>query len=102
MSGSRVVLSAEFTALPAAADEVDALIQEYAQTVRAEPGNERFEVYRRAEDPDRFVVFEVYRDREAFDAHLGAEAGRAFNAALVPRIVEPQSVLSFLTPIGRS
>lgn len=102
MSGSRVVLSAEFTALPAAADEVDALIQEYAQTVRAEPGNERFEVYRRAEDPGRFVVFEVYRDREAFDAHLGAEAGRAFNAALVPRIVEPQSVLSFLTPIGRS
>ncbi|MCC2030470.1 antibiotic biosynthesis monooxygenase [Microbacterium sp. YMB-B2] len=102
MSGNRVVLSAEFTALPAAADEVDALIQEYAQTVRAEPGNERFEVYRRAEDPDRFVVFEVYRDREAFDAHLGAEAGRAFNAALVPRIVEPQSVLSFLTPTGRS
>lgn len=102
MSGSRVVLSAEFTALPAAADEVDALIQEYAQTVRAEPGNERFEVYRRAEDPDRFVVFEAYRDREAFDAHLGTEAGRAFNAALVPRIVEPQSVLSFLTPIGRS
>jgi quinol monooxygenase YgiN len=102
MSDSRVVLSAEFTALPAAADEVDALIQEYAATVRAEPGNERFEVYRRAEDPDRFVVFEVYRDREAFDAHLTAEAGRAFNAALVPRIVEPQSVLSFLTPTGRS
>lgn len=102
MSDSRVVLSAEFTALPAAADEVDALIQEYAATVRAEPGNERFEVYRRAEDPDRFVVFEVYRDGEAFDAHLTAEAGRAFNAALVPRIVEPQSVLSFLTPTGRS
>jgi quinol monooxygenase YgiN len=102
MSDSRVVLSAEFTALPAAADEVDALIQEYAATVRAEPGNERFEVYRRAEDPDRFVVFEVYRDREAFDAHLTAEAGRAFNAALVPRIVEPQSILSFLTPTGRS
>lgn len=102
MSDSQVVLSAEFTALPAAADEVDALIQEYAETVRAEPGNETFEVYRRAEDADRFVVFERYRDREAFDAHLGAEAGRAFNAALTPRIVEPQSILSFLTPTGRS
>jgi len=102
MSDTQVVLYAEFTAHPAAADEVDALIQKYAESVRAEPGNETFEVYRRAEDPDRFVVFERYRDREAFDAHLGAEAGRAFNAALAPKIVEPQSVLSFLTPTGRS
>ncbi|MDF2508649.1 MAG: antibiotic biosynthesis monooxygenase [Microbacterium sp.] len=102
MSDNQVVLYAEFTARPAVADEVDTLIQEYAESVRAEPGNETFEVYRRVEDPDRFVVFERYRDREAFDAHLDAEAGHAFNAALVPRIVEPQSVLSFLTSTGRS
>ena len=102
MTDERIVLSAEFTARPGAADEVDALIREYAASVRAEPGNSAFDVYRRAEDADRFVVFEIYRDREAFEAHLGAEAGRTFNAQLTPRIVEPQSILSFLTPAGRS
>lgn len=102
MSDEHVALYAEFTALPGASDEVEALITEYAATVRAEPGNRVFDVYRRAEDADRFVVFEVYRDRVAFDEHLGADAGRLFNAALLPRIVEPQSVLSFLTPVGRS
>nr|WP_314840831.1 putative quinol monooxygenase [uncultured Microbacterium sp.] len=102
MSDEQVVLYAEFTAIPAAADKVEELIQEYAVTVRSEPGNTSFEVYRRAEDPDRFVVFEIYRDREAFDEHLSAEAGRAFNEQLSPRIVEPHSVLSFLTPAGRS
>lgn len=102
MSDEHVALYAEFTALPGASDTVEALITEYAATVRAEPGNRAFHVYRRAEDADRFVVFELYRNRAAFDEHVGAEAGRAFNAELVPRIVEPHSTLSFLTPLGRS
>lgn len=102
MSDGQIVLYAEFTALPDTADEVDALIQEYAAVVRAEPGNQAFDVYRRVEDPDRFVVFEIYRDQEAFEEHIAAEPGRAFNAELTPRIVEPHSVLSFLTPAGRS
>ena len=95
-----IVLYAEFTANPGTGPDVEALIRDYADAVRAEPGNLAFEVYRRAESPDRFVVFETYRDRAAFDAHIAADAGRSFNAALAARIVEPQSQLSFLTPIG--
>ncbi|WP_435747230.1 putative quinol monooxygenase [Microbacterium sp. PMB16] len=102
MSDEQVVVSAEFTARPGLADEVDTLAQDYAASVRAEPGNTTFEVYRRTEDPDRFLVFEIYRDLEAFEEHLRAEAGTAFNARLTPRIVEPRTVLSFLTPAGRS
>ena len=102
MSSDRVVLYAEFTAAPGSADDVEALIQGYAQIVRSEPGNVVFDVYRRAEAPERFFVFEVYRDRAAFDDHLGGEAGRAFNVKLTPKIVEPQSALSFLTPIAGS
>lgn len=91
-----VVLFAEFTAKPGAADRVAELIVGFAETVRAEPGNTTFEVYRRAEDSDRFFVFEEYRDRAAFEEHIGAEAGRVFNAALGPLIVEPASQLTFL------
>lgn len=96
-----VVLYAEFTATPDAGEHVDRLISDYAQLVRAEPGNEVFEVYRREEAPDRFFVFERYRDRAAFEAHLGAESGRAFNDALGPLIVESGSALSFLRETAR-
>lgn len=102
MSSDRVVLYAEFTAVPGSVDAVEALVLGYAQVVRSEPGNVVFDVYRRVEAPERFFVFEAYRDRAAFDDHLGGEAGRVFNATLTPMIVEPQSALSFLTPSAGS
>ncbi len=36
---------------------------------RREPGNVRFDVLRSVEDPNRFALYEVYRDEEAFKAH---------------------------------
>lgn len=96
-----VVLYAEFTAKPGAADEAEDLLRGFAQTVRAEPGNVVFDAYRRAGSPDRFFVFEVYRDRAAFDEHLTAASGRDFNDALGELIVEASSELSFLRPAAR-
>lgn len=92
----RVVVYAEFTARTETVDRVEALLLEYAESVHAEPGNTVFDVYRRAEAPERFFVFEVYRDRAAFEAHLAAAHGAPFNAALSPLIVEDASVLNFL------
>ena len=34
-----------------------------------EPGNLRFDVLQQADDPNRFVLYEVYRDAEAANAH---------------------------------
>ena len=97
----KVVLYAEFTAKPgAAADDVEKLLRGFAETVRAEPGNVVFDVYRRVESPTQFFVFEIYRDRAAFEDHLAADTGRDFNDALVDLIVEEGSRLSFLVPAG--
>jgi quinol monooxygenase YgiN len=97
-SAEQVVLYAEFTAKLGRAPEVEELIGGYAERVRAEPGNLAFDVYRRSEAPNKFVVFEIYRDRAAFDAHLDARDGAEFNVALVELIVEDGSKLSFLRP----
>lgn len=91
-------LYAEFTAKSGTESVVEELILAYADVVRSEPGNSRFEVYRRQEDPAKFVVFECYADEAAFRAHLSHPAGHAFNERLVPLIEEEQSVLSFLLP----
>ncbi|WP_328348124.1 antibiotic biosynthesis monooxygenase [Streptomyces violaceus] len=92
-------LLAEFTAREGARDEVARLILEYAKKVREEEGNIAFDVYTRSASPRAFWIFEVYRDEDAFQAHLKAPYGGPFNAALVPLIEEDASVLTFLDPV---
>ena len=97
----QVVLYAEFTAKPDVVDKVEDLLRGFAHTVQAEPGNVAFDVYRRADSPAMFYVFEIYRDRPAFEEHLAAPSGREFNDALGELIVEAGSELTFLRPAAR-
>ncbi|MER7195803.1 putative quinol monooxygenase [Streptomyces flaveolus] len=93
-------LLAEFTAREGAEDEVARLILEYARKVREEEGNLAFEVYTKASSPRAYWIFEVYRDEDAFQAHLKSPYGAPFNAALAPLIKEDASVLTFLDPVA--
>lgn len=97
---AEVVLYAEFTAKLAHVREVEDLILAYAEVVRSEPGNDLFEVYRKS-DSTQFVVFEKYRDRAAFDAHLAAAEGQTFNDALAPLVEGSGSELTFLTRLDK-
>lgn len=93
-------LLAEFTAREGMEAEVARLIGDYALKVRVEEGNVAFDVYTKAANPRAFWIFEVYRDEDAFQAHLNAPYGGPFNAALAPRIEEDASVLTFLDPLA--
>jgi quinol monooxygenase YgiN len=90
------ILHATFTARPGEGDRVAALLADFAEGVRAEEGNVVFDATRLVDDPDRFFVYEVYRDEAAFQEHLASPAGGPFNEALQRLIVEPSSVLTFL------
>ena len=52
------------------ADDFPSLVEEFTAATRAEPGNISFDWYRSAEDPNLWVLIEVYRDRESGDAHV--------------------------------
>lgn len=93
------ILHAVFTARPGRGDEVAALLRDFADVVRAEEGNVVFDATRLVDDPDRFFVYEVYRDEAAFRSHIAAPAGMPFNEALQQLIVEPSSILTFLRRI---
>lgn len=90
------ILHAAFTARPGEGDRVADLLRDFAEAVRAEEGCVVFDATRLVDAPDRFFVYEVYRDEAAFQAHLANPAGIPFNAALQQLIVEPASVLTFL------
>ena len=95
-----IALIAEFTARPGQGEAVAALLAGLAVNVRAEPGNIAFDCYRRLENRDKFVVYEIYRDKAAFESHIGADYGAVFNARLRELIQEPNSMLTFLTPLA--
>ena len=95
-----ITLIAEFTALPGQGNTVAELLAGLATNVRQEPGNVAFDCFRRLDDGTRFVVYEIYRDKAAFKAHISADYGAVFNARLRGLIIEPNSVLTFLTPLS--
>lgn len=64
-------LLTEFTARAGAEDEVAPLILDQAEEVRAEEGD---------------LVHDVYRDEDAFQAHLKGPYGGPFNTVLAPLI----------------
>ncbi|SMQ68364.1 putative quinol monooxygenase [Agreia sp. VKM Ac-1783] len=94
------VLYAEFTALPGCEEIVDELLAGLADDVRREPGCIEFAPYRVSTEPSRFFVYEVYRDDDAFTAHIDAPYGRVFNDKLAPLIVEDGSQLTWLQPLS--
>jgi autoinducer 2-degrading protein len=51
-----------------AADFIAATLDN-ARNTRREPGNIRFDVARGEEDPNRFLLYEVYHKKEDFAAH---------------------------------
>lgn len=95
------VLYAEFTALPGCEEAVAGLLAGLADDVRREPGCIEFAPYQVSTEPSRFFVYEVYRDDDAFTAHITAPYGRVFNDALAPLIVEDGSQLTWLQPLSR-
>jgi quinol monooxygenase YgiN len=76
-----------------------ALLLEYGELVRAEPGNLRFEAYL-DRDSGAMVVVERYVDADAFDAHLTNPANAEFNGKLAVVLEGGGSSLQMLDLLG--
>jgi quinol monooxygenase YgiN len=68
------------------ADEWPSLVEEFTTSTRAEPGNISFDWYRSAEDPNLWILIEVFRDRESGDAHVQSDHFRAASE-MMPRLL---------------
>jgi quinol monooxygenase YgiN len=78
--------------------EAAALLLDYGQGVRAEPGNLRFEAYQ-DRDSGAMVVVERYASAEGFEAHLANPANAEFNAKLAAILDGGGSTLRMLEPL---
>lgn len=68
-------------------------------SLRDEPGCLRFDVHRRVDDPNRFVLHEVYADEDAFRlAHREAPHYAVWREVADRCVVEGGHVSTFATP----
>ena len=68
-----IVSAIQFTFAAKDADRAESLLREIRDASVKEPGVARFDVARGSDDPNVFVLWEMYRDQDAIDAHKSSE-----------------------------
>jgi len=88
MSGGFVIV-VDFRIKPGQMAAFRRLIDENARTsVSDEKGCSRFDVCADRKDPSRILLYEIYADRAAFDAHLKTPHFAIFNEASAPFVAD--------------
>lgn len=76
---------------PEAVDEFITLTADNHLNTRKEPLNLRFDVLRRTDDPNRFVLYEAYESEAAFAEHQRTAHYARWKEAVASMMAEPRS-----------
>ena len=68
---------------------------ENARNTLEEPGNLRFDVLQQADDPNRFLLYEVYRDEAGMMAHKETPHYARWAEAVAPWMAEPRKGVKY-------
>ncbi len=79
---------------------VEAIGENSRASRRDEPGCLRFDVHRDVDDPNHFLLYELYADERAFtQAHRGAPHYQKWRAAVAELLEPGGQVNTFATPV---
>jgi autoinducer 2-degrading protein len=79
---------------------LDAIHENAIATLKDEPGCLRFDVQRSVDDPNRFMLYEIYRDAAAFyDEHRSTVHYRKWRAVAADYVVSGGHVNTFCEPV---
>ncbi|HET7876937.1 MAG TPA: putative quinol monooxygenase [Methylomirabilota bacterium] len=96
------VIVAEFRTRPDRAEALGRVLDRQARnSVEREPGCLVFDVCQ-DEDPTKFLLYEVYRDRAAIEAHRKTAHYAQFRAASAPLILERRVRIIRRRPVAGS
>jgi quinol monooxygenase YgiN len=79
---------------PEKRDEWLAGVKQYTADVRQEPGNISFDFYENGENPNEFVIVEVFTDSDAGAAHVATEHVKNF-FQLMPKMVSEKPLVNY-------
>jgi len=75
-------------------DFIQATLENARNTVQ-EPGNLRFDVIQQLDDPNRFILYEVYRDEEGAAAHKQTPHYARWRETVAPWMAEPRQGVKY-------
>ena len=87
------------TVRPEFREQFEAVTLYNHENTRREPGNIRFDVLRGASDPDKYVLYEVFADREAVEYHKTTEHYKRWASEVEQYMPAPRSKDSY-TPLA--
>lgn len=83
------VVTVVFEIAPQHADGFQARVRRQAEeSLRIEPECHRFDVCVASDGPGRVLLYELYSDADAFQAHLASAHYAAFSAEVAPVLVD--------------
>ncbi len=89
------VIVAEFTVKPDQAGGFAQIIERQAKdSLDLEEGCHQFDVCQAENDPGKFLLYEVYSDKAAFDKHRGLSHTAKFVKAVEPMVID-RAIRSF-------
>ena len=99
---ARFVIVVEFTLHEGAVDKfLPQMLANAKSSLDREPGCERFDVLHVTGKPHEIVLYEIYRNKAAFEEHLKTRHFLEFNAATAPLISNRKIIeLAYLNDEG--
>jgi (4S)-4-hydroxy-5-phosphonooxypentane-2,3-dione isomerase len=85
------VLSVSIHVKPEHVEAFIPVMLENARGSRTEPGNLRYDLFRDDDDPNHFLLYEVYRDAEALEDHRATPHFQKWAAAVEPWLAAPRT-----------
>jgi quinol monooxygenase YgiN len=72
---------------PSARATATTLLQQYATASRKDAGNTRFDILQRMAPSNQFAIVAVWKDQNAYDAHLAAAHSKDFRDKIKPLLI---------------
>jgi len=88
----RVCVIANFLPKVGGEQQVETILRGMILPTRTEPGCERYELYQAAGQPASFVLFEIYTDQGALEAHRNTGHYKSYRAGIADLLSEPIKV----------
>ena len=89
---SKVIVFASFTPKDGGDAEVEQILKGMVKPTRSEPGCEVYDLFRSTDESQTFHLFEVYRDRDALEAHRETAHYKAYRSKILDFLAEPIGV----------
>jgi autoinducer 2-degrading protein len=89
------VVSVTVFVKPEFASEFITAILDNATNTRKEPGNIRFDVSQGEDDPNRFLLYEVYHTKEDFARHQETAHYLRWKNAVTPWMAQPRQAAKY-------